>query len=162
MGALRWTSDGHSSAGALHKCRSRYVRGPGTTEHFHGYECTVTFERKHSSERTNHTYRWEAAAVIKHIVMLKLKEEANGKAKSENAVILKQELESLKQKIHEILLLEVGINVAEDPDAYDLVLSSEFAGKKELETYIKHPEHAKVAELVASVRQIRIVVDYET
>ncbi len=94
--------------------------------------------------------------------MLKLKDHANGKSKTENALVLKRELESLRASIKEIRKLEVGINVAEEPDAYDLVLCGEFADKKDLETYIRHPEHVKVAEIVRSARQTRIVVDYET
>lgn len=100
--------------------------------------------------------------MIKHIIMLKLKETAAGKSSQENAVMLKRELESLRSKIREIKKLEVGINVAEDPDAYDLVLCSEFAEKKDLETYMRHPEHKKVGEIVKNVRETRIVVDYET
>lgn len=99
--------------------------------------------------------------MIKHIVVLKLKAQANGNSRAENAVLLKRELEMLKKKITEIRRLEVGINVAEGPDAYDLVLYAEFANKKDLDTYIKHPEHLKVAEIVGSARQTRIVVDYE-
>ncbi len=99
--------------------------------------------------------------MIKHIVVWKLKDQANGTSKAENAATLKRELESLKHKIKEIRKLEVGINVAEGPDAYDLALYGEFADKHDLETYIKHPDHVKVAELVGSVRQTRIVVDYE-
>ena len=48
--------------------------------------------------------------MVKHIVMWKLKEEAEGKTKKENAEIIKSSLESLKNKISEIVEIEVGIN----------------------------------------------------
>ncbi len=100
--------------------------------------------------------------MIKHIIFLKLKEHALGKSKAENAVILQRELESLKSKISEIRKLEVGIGITQGPDAYDLALVSEFADMKALDTYLNHPEHVRVAEIVRNVRESRIVVDYES
>jgi len=99
--------------------------------------------------------------MIKHVIMLKLKDFAQGKSKAENAAIIKRDLESLRATIKEIRHLEVGINVTQEPDAYDVALYSEFADKKALETYLKHPDHVKVGEFVRSVRESRIVVDYE-
>jgi Stress responsive A/B Barrel Domain. len=99
--------------------------------------------------------------MIKHIVVWKLKEEAKGKPKSENAVMLKHELESLTPKIKEIRKFEVGINFNTQQDAYDLGLVSEFANKDDLDTYLNHPEHQRVAGIVRRVRESRIVVDYE-
>ena len=40
--------------------------------------------------------------MIKHIVIWKLKDMAAGKTKAENAVLLKERLESLKDKIQEV------------------------------------------------------------
>ncbi len=104
---------------------------------------------------------WKGKHVIKHIIMLKLKENALGKSKTENARIIKRDLESLRSTIKEIRHLEVGINVTGGPDAYDVALYSEFADKNALETYMNHPDHVKVGEFVRSVRESRIVVDYE-
>ncbi len=104
---------------------------------------------------------WKGKHVIKHIIMLKLKENALGKSKTENARIIKRDLESLRSTIKEIRHLEVGIDVAGGPDAYDVALYSEFADKNALETYMNHPDHVKVGEFVRSVRESRIVVDYE-
>jgi hypothetical protein len=99
--------------------------------------------------------------MIKHIVLLKLKENAEGKSKAENAVMLKHELESLTLKIKEIRKFEVGINFNTAQDAYDLGLVSEFANKNDLDAYQNHPEHQRVAGVVRRMRESRIVVDYE-
>jgi len=79
----------------------------------------------------------------------------------ENAIILKRELEALREKIKEIVSLEVGINFNASEAAYDIALYSEFKSKQDLQAYQKHPEHVKVAELVGKVREKRVVVDYE-
>ena len=49
--------------------------------------------------------------MIKHIVMWKLKDEAEGNSKDENAKIIKNSLEDLKGKINEIVDIEVVIDV---------------------------------------------------
>lgn len=99
--------------------------------------------------------------MIKHIVMWKLKDSAEGKERQENAKIIKNELEALKIEIKEIINIEVGINIVDDPGAYDLVLYSEFSNQKDLNIYQKHPAHVKIAEYIGKVRESRVVVDYE-
>lgn len=99
--------------------------------------------------------------MIKHIVMWKLKDNAEGKSKLENAKFIKEGLEALKADIKEILSIEAGINIVEDPGAYDLVLYSVFESKEDLNIYQKHPQHVKIAEYIGKVREARVVVDYE-
>ncbi len=99
--------------------------------------------------------------MIRHIVVWKLKDRAEGRSKIENARILKRELESLVPKIHEIRELKVGVNCNTSGDAYDLALISEFGSQQDLDTYINHPEHQRVAGIVKGLRETRIVVDYE-
>lgn len=98
--------------------------------------------------------------MLKHIVMWKLKDHAEGKTRDENAIIMKGMLEALKDKTPEIQFLEVGINVNPTDAAYDVVLYSEFMDEAALSVYQGHPEHLKVAEFVAKVREERAVVDY--
>ncbi len=64
--------------------------------------------------------------MIKHIVMFKFKESAEGNGKAENIQSLKSKLEALPAKIAEIKFFEVGVNFSDVPVAYDLVLDSEF------------------------------------
>lgn len=100
--------------------------------------------------------------MIKHIVMWKLKDFAEGKSKLESAQMIKRDLENLKNKIEEIKFIEVGININDSDQAYDVVLYSEFDSMEALNTYQNHPEHIKVAEFVGKVREARIVADYDT
>jgi hypothetical protein len=94
--------------------------------------------------------------------MWKLKEFAEGKNKLENAQIIKRDLEALQDKIKEIRHIEVGININESEQAYDVVLYSEFNSIEDLNIYQNHQEHLRVAEFVGKVREARVVTDYET
>ncbi len=75
--------------------------------------------------------------MIKHIVMWKLKDEAEGNSKAENAQIIKNSLEDLKEKINEIVNIEVGIDVNKSEQAYDVVLYSTFNSLEDLDSYQK-------------------------
>ena len=99
--------------------------------------------------------------MVKHIVMLKLKDEALGASKEENALKLKESILVLKDVIEELKAVEVGFNFNPSPAAFDVVLYSKYDSKEGLEAFQKHPEHVKVAEFVDEIRTDRVVVDYE-
>ena len=98
--------------------------------------------------------------MVKHVVMWKLKDFAEGANKKENALKIKSSLKGLKSKIKEVKYLEVGISAGDATDYYDIVLISEFKDLRDLESYQKHPEHVKAAEFIGKVRLERKVVDY--
>jgi hypothetical protein len=99
--------------------------------------------------------------MLKHIVMWKLKDFAEGVGKKENALRIKKRLEGLKEKIKEVRVIEVGINLNQSADFYDIVLYTEFDNVKDLEIYQNHPEHQNVGDFISKVRLERRVVDYE-
>lgn len=100
--------------------------------------------------------------MIKHIVLFKLADEAEGKTKAENAVIIKEQLEALKGLIPEIQYISVEINHKNaDKDNYDIILDSEFKNLEDLNTYAIHPEHLRVGDYVKKVRISRAAIDYE-
>ena len=98
--------------------------------------------------------------MIKHIVLFRFKDFAEGADKAENIKSLKSRLEALEEIIDEIKFFEVGINFGNSDAAYDLALSSEFESKEDLYSYQKHPEHIKVADYVKKVCENRVVTDY--
>jgi hypothetical protein len=98
--------------------------------------------------------------MLKHIVLFKLKEKAEGASKQDNVTMLKRELETLPGRIPQIVKMEVGINAVPSEAAYDVAIYSEFADKDALAIYQKHPEHMKVIELVKKIVEGRAVVDY--
>ena len=102
--------------------------------------------------------------MIKHIVIWKLKETAEGKSKQENALKLKKELESLNGKIPGLIRLEVGIHIKDsksNEDDSDVILYSEFNDMQSLEDYYPHPEHIKIIPFAKAIRQERRVINYE-
>lgn len=99
--------------------------------------------------------------MIKHIVMWKIKGNVDGNTEIESSKIVKAMLESLKEKIEEIVELNVGINILESNASYDLVLDSKFQTIEDLNIYQKHPHHLKVGKEIAKYIESRVVVDYE-
>ncbi len=88
-------------------------------------------------------------------------EKADGRSGSENLELLKAKLEALPGLIDEIVSYEVGVNILETPNSYDLVLVSEFESIETLKTYVAHEEHQKVIQFLNVVVADRKVADYE-
>jgi hypothetical protein len=99
--------------------------------------------------------------MIKHIVMWRLKDAANGAAKAENARRIKEKLEALNGRIPGLLRLEVGIDFSGTESSGDVALYSEFASRKALDDYQEHPEHKAIMAFILEARSERRVVDYE-
>jgi hypothetical protein len=99
--------------------------------------------------------------MVKHIVFWKLKDEANGMSKAENAKAIKQKLEDLNGKIEGCIKLEVGFDFLHSVESVDVVLYSEFESKEALDFYANHPLHKAVMPFIAEARSERRVVDYE-
>ncbi len=100
--------------------------------------------------------------MIKHLVFFQLAEEAEGNAKAENILLVKEKLEALKEVIPVIRKIEVLSNHPQaSPENYDIVLDSEFDSLEDLKTYAVHPAHLKAGEFIAKVRTGRAAIDYE-
>ena len=95
--------------------------------------------------------------MVKHIVMWKLKDFAEGRTKEENIKFIKESLENLAGLIPEIKYLEVGAGL---DSGFDAVLYSEFNSLPDLSAYQNHPEHKKVAEYIGKVKEERACGDY--
>jgi hypothetical protein len=99
--------------------------------------------------------------MIKHIVLWKLKDHAEGSAKAQNALKVKAMLEEMRGKIPGMHKLEVGVNFETSDAASDISLYAEFDSRESLEGYQNHPLHLKVKEFLPKIRTERRVVDYE-
>jgi hypothetical protein len=99
--------------------------------------------------------------MIKHIVCWKFLGHAGGTSKAENLRKAKSMLESLPEKIPEILALEVGIDSTQGPASFDLALNGTFASVSALDAYQRHPEHVNVVGFLRLVQSEKVVVDYE-
>ncbi len=99
--------------------------------------------------------------MIRHIVMWKLKETAEGAGRAENAAALKARLEDCRDIVPGISHLEVGIAAPGLESTYDVVLVADFADKAALDAYQVHPKHEALKQFVTAVRESRQCVDYE-
>ncbi len=99
--------------------------------------------------------------MIKHIVMFRLPEKFQGNERHENIQKIKQKLEVLPNYIESIKFFRVGINITVSPQAFDLVIDSEFENIEGLDYYAGHPNHLEVVSFLRSLGTEKTVVDYE-
>lgn len=99
--------------------------------------------------------------MIKHIVMFKMQDEAEGATGAQNARKIFDILNALPAQISQIKEYEVGVNIATSPAAWDLVLVSAFDSLDTLEAYRTHPAHQEALDFIKLVIADSSVVDYE-
>ncbi|HET6528835.1 MAG TPA: Dabb family protein [Balneolaceae bacterium] len=103
--------------------------------------------------------------MIRHIVMWKLKNDAQGASKEKNAQKMKLILEGLKIKIDEIKNVEVGINISNEDEEtgskFDVVLISDFETELDYTMYTRNAHHQKALKFINSVVEERHFVDYK-
>ena len=99
--------------------------------------------------------------MIKHIVMWKLKEQAEGADRATNARKMKELLEACAGIVPGMLKLEVGLAQPGLEATYDVVLYSEFASREALDAYQEHPQHQALKPFFGAVREGRQCMDYE-
>lgn len=101
--------------------------------------------------------------MIRHIVMWKLKEKAEGATLKKNAAKLKLILEGLRINIEEIKDVEVGIQITENggKEACDVVLICDFLTELDFKMYTRNPHHIKAISFIETVAEKRYFVDYK-
>jgi quinol monooxygenase YgiN len=99
--------------------------------------------------------------MIKHIVMWKLKEHAEGADRAANAAKMKSLLDGCRDVVPGIVEFEVAVAQPGLEATYDIVLYSVFADKAALDAYQDHPKHVAVKPFIGAVRLERQCMDYE-
>lgn len=99
--------------------------------------------------------------MLKHIVMWKLKDHAEGADRAANAVRLKALLDACDGLVPGMLKLEVAIAQPGLEATYDVVLYTEFTDRAALDAYQEHPQHVALKPFVIAVREARQCMDYE-
>ena len=103
-----------------------------------------------------------SGGMINHIVVWKLKDEAEGNTKAVNARLIQEKLEALKGVIPGLVSLEVGINTNPKETAADVVLRSVHESWAALDAYQVHPQHKAAGDFIGKVREDRRCVDWES
>ena len=99
--------------------------------------------------------------MIKHIVMWKLKDHAEGADRAANAAKMKALLDGCRDIVPGIVEFEVALAQPGLEATYDVVLYSVFADKAALDAYQDHPRHVAVKPFIGAVRLERQCMDYE-
>lgn len=99
--------------------------------------------------------------MIKHIVMWKLKDFAEGADKAANAKKMKEKLDACAKLVPGTLKFEVVLAQPGLEATYDVILYSEFADKAALDAYADHPDHVALKPFIGAVREARQCMDYE-
>lgn len=99
--------------------------------------------------------------MIKHIVMWKLKDFAEGADKATNAKKMKEKLDACANLVPGTLKFEVVLAQPGLEATYDVVLYSEFTDKATLDAYADHPDHVALKPFIGAVREARQCMDYE-
>jgi len=98
--------------------------------------------------------------MIKHIVMWKLKEQAEGADRATNAGKMKALLDACADLVPGILKFETALAQPGLECTYDVVLYSEFASSAALDAYQQHPQHQALKPFFGAVREARQCMDY--
>ena len=99
--------------------------------------------------------------MIKHIVMWKLKDQAEGRDRAANALEMKRRLDECAHIVPGILAFEVTVAQPGLEATYDIVLYSEFDSREALAAYASHPTHQALVPFIGAVREARQCMDYE-
>jgi len=99
--------------------------------------------------------------MIKHIVMWKLKEQAEGADRATNAREMKRRLDECAHIVPGILTFEVTLAQPDLEATYDVVLYSEFSDREALAAYVQHPTHQAVVPFIGAIREARQCMDYQ-
>ena len=99
--------------------------------------------------------------MIKHIVLWKLKEYAEGGDRLGNAAKMKAMLDGCAHIVPGILKFEAVLAQPGLEATYDVILYSEFSDRAALDAYQNHPEHVAIKPFVGAVRAERQCMDYE-
>ncbi|MGV7206434.1 Dabb family protein [Oxalobacteraceae bacterium A2-2] len=99
--------------------------------------------------------------MIKHIVMWKLKEHAEGADRAANAIKMKALLDACATLSPGTLKFEAVLAQPGLEATYDVVLYSEFTDRAALDAYLEHPEHVAIKPFIGAIREARQCMDYE-
>jgi hypothetical protein len=99
--------------------------------------------------------------MLKHIVMWKLKDHAEGADKATNARKMKEMLDACADIVPGIVKFETALAQPGLEATYDVVLYSEFMSKAALDAYQEHPQHVALKPFIGAIREGRQCMDYE-
>lgn len=92
--------------------------------------------------------------MIRRVAMWRLKRETDAER-------MKIALDSMAARVPALESMETGINISESASAFDIVFIATFSDLDQLKAFEADAYHGEVGELVKTLRDERVVVDYE-
>lgn len=102
--------------------------------------------------------------MVRHIVMFRFKDRANGKSKEENLKEAKEKMLALPEQIPQVVDLSVRFCIKDyDERNYDYIIDTTFNTIDDLNEYQFHPAHEEFGKYIRSVivEGGRASIDYE-
>lgn len=96
-----------------------------------------------------------------HIVTWRLNG-ATPTERSQQAARVVNAFEQARNSVSGLLRMEVGCNVVDTADAWDVALCMVFASRSDLDAYQAHPSHLAIKQLMGPMRLTRSQVDFES
>ncbi|MEU4561146.1 Dabb family protein [Actinoplanes sp. NPDC023936] len=94
-------------------------------------------------------------------MLWRLRSDLPGRGKEEIARELAPIVRALPADTGVIRRVEVGMNTARIPEAYDMCVQAEFTDAQAFAVFLTHPAHLRLGVLLKDVRESWAVVDYE-
>lgn len=98
--------------------------------------------------------------ILKHIVMWKFLDNAEGKTKAENMRFAAENLRALVGVAPTLLKLSIGEDVLGSPASFDMALVADFKSVEDMLAYRDFPRHAEISNYIRRVISDRKVVDF--
>ncbi len=98
--------------------------------------------------------------MIKHVVLWKLHDFAEGNDKDKNMDIVIKELYEIQKELPLLRALDCHKSIKTGGHFWDLILNMEFDSFEDLEKYQVYPRHKALHDFAVKVRVDRAVVDY--
>ncbi len=99
--------------------------------------------------------------MLKHIVLWKVKDSAEGCSKEDNMILAKDKLLALPSSIYQIKKMTVGFDVLHGEKSYDMGLVVDFDSLEDMKLYQVHPDHVAVAGFIGKITNDRASLDME-
>ena len=93
--------------------------------------------------------------MVRHIVFFRFEDPAV------NIPIVRDSLYALRDRIPEIVSMQIGADFMHSPRSSDMVLIVDFKSKEDLEIYDRHPDHQKARVYIHAHRTESRTVDFE-
>ena len=98
--------------------------------------------------------------VLKHVVMWRFLDEAEGRTKQENMRYCAERLRSLVGLAPTLMALKIGEDELHSPASYDMALICDFVNLEGMLAYRDFPPHKEISAYIGKVTSARVVSDF--